>query len=469
MNLWDRPNKLSQAYLGDPVQRGPVSAQNWKAQRSPVFRPEHRAVRLGENWTVFFLLILFVGVHTQLSAPAVPHAFMAFLGASGIAVCNPDRFRPTIILWFARVFLAMTIVGILSSLFGGQDADTNFRSVCNFIYDIFIGFNAYVGLTRLGIKRTRSIFFKFLIVLLVGAILEVSGIIKPISDWFREHTLTTGLYVQDERDLQDYGILRPKFFASEPAKLGETIAISFVLWFSAIKRPNIRQIVGAVFLLFLGFYFVRTPVIVFGAIAYLLIRMVTLRYRGKIGSIRSSVVLLTYDAFATALPTFFLWFLDTAKDPPKFFTTGSFFARIIAPFYMAMQTFQTNPMFGIGFVAADGDALAKLAIDAYIVTGRISTIPRVSWDTLGAMSCSALWFSFVALGIVGVIVLLAELRLLFALLRTPIALFKVTGIVCFTFWLMFGRVNSPIAWVTFFMVAAVCEMRIRNFGLRSNE
>lgn len=423
-----------------------------------------RADSIRSNWTTLFLAIVVFGVHTNLSAPALPHTFLAFLGGCGILVVNYRRYTRQVVIWLLAFVVVVEALGILSHMLGGQDIATNARSGVNFCYDVFTGLNVFIGVTQMGLQRVRKFFFVYLLILVIGSGLELVNVTKSASDWFREHTVQSALYVNDDRDIQDYGgMLRPKFFGSEPARLGETMSICFCLWLAAIRKPNFLQWVLAIVLFAASLFIVRSPVIVFGFIAYLLVRLTTLRKGGIGASGLSRTILLAYSALGASLPVILAWYIDHGANVPKFFTTGSFYARVIAPYYMALEVLQQHAPFGVGFVEAEGDTLAKIAIYAYAGTGALFKIPHVAWAGLGGDACNAFWFSIISLGICGSLVLLAMLFVLFRIMRLRIALMSVACITCFTYWLMFGRPNAIEAWETFFLIAAICELRLRNF------
>lgn len=409
-------------------------------------------------FTAFFVFVIFFGVHTNLSAPFLPHAFVAFVGALGVAVVNRDRFTPSVLIWFIGLLLSLTLIEFLSELFGGEGIADGIRAVLNLGYDIFIGFAAFVGLLRLGPGGIRWLFLSVLIVLLVGAALEVANVTKSASDWFRVNTLQSGIYDRDQRDIADFGMIRPKFFASEPAKLGETMSIAFVLWLSMVRRVTVPTGIVAFLLLALGLFLVRSPVIVFGAIAYGLVCCAA--PSAPVGVVRRSVakfIIIGYNILALLVPTLAYWMINNIPSTPQYFTAGSFFARIIAPYYMAVEALRNRPLFGIG-LGAD-DALTRLAIGAYTATGRIHEVPIDAWATLGPNACSAFWFSFISIGVVGSLVLFVFVAFFLKVLKVEVKAIVVYGIVFSTFWLMFGRMNSPVAWVTLFMVVAICHMR----------
>jgi hypothetical protein len=387
----------------------------------------------------------------------MPHFFLAFLATLGIFMANYAKISFRVVLWFVITLILMTIIGLVASTFSGGDYDESFRATCNFIYDIFTGLGVYFALIQLGRLKIQRIFLIVLLVLIAGSILEVAGIGKSISDEFRASVVKTHLYEKNERDIEDYGGIRPKFFASEPSALGMSIAISFYLWFSAVRRPKLKHYTMAFLLLAVALYAVRTPVIVFGIFAYALTACVTRQRKGGWKDHLYRFIPPAYALGAVLAPSVFLG-LFLSASAPAYMMTGSFFSRMIGPFYVAKNVLISQPLFGIGLM--NPDALNHATISAYSSTGGLTHVDPGGLDLLGSVMVNAFWLTFVSFGACGTIILALLVRWMLRILKVPTSFAAVSLVVCFTFWQSTARINSPHAWLTFFAVAAICKLRL---------
>ncbi|UWZ86142.1 O-antigen ligase family protein [Occallatibacter riparius] len=413
---------------------------------------------------VGFVMLLFFGIHTGVSLPFLPHEFLAFLAACGLYLANRNRVTVRVLIWFVATFVAMSAVGLLAGQSAGVSFGTELRAIANFIYDIFTGLSVYYGLLRLGRDRVRKLFWAVLLVLVIGSVLEVVGIVKPLSDGFRQAVLTQGIYDLNDRDVAMYGALRPKFFASEPANLGVSISVSFYLWFAAMHRPRRKHYLAAFILLAVALYFVRSPVVVFGAIAYALTVCITRPWKGRWKRYLSSFIPRVYAVVAFLIPGVLLG-LTNVSGAPAYLTSHSMFSREIAPYYMAVQSVQSHPFFGIGL--QNDDQLTNIALGVYTMPGQEDKFSYENLEGFGQNSCNAFWFTFISFGIVGSIILGIMVARLLKLLRVRVSFISLCCVACLTYWMTFGRVNSPVAWFTFFVVAAACQLRMSNDMLNS--
>ena len=180
----------------------------------------------------------------------------------------------------------------------------------------------------------------------------------------------------------------------------------------------------------------------------------------------SSFVPQAYAVVACLIPGILLGLVDVSSAP-SYLKSNSMFSREIAPYYMAAQSIRTHPLFGIGL--QNDDQLTNVAISVYTMPGQESRVSFETLDTLGTDSCNAFWFTFISFGICGSIILGIMVARLLKLLRVRASFISLCCIACLTYWLTFGRVNSPVAWFTFFVVAAACQVRTSADTLNSQK
>ena len=408
------------------------------------------------------LVLLFVGIHTGLSVEVLTHYLLSLIAAVWIVYLLRSRIVADVQKWFLWFFGATAFICVMSAVEGTKDYAFAVHGAMTFQYNFFIGFSAYYAFMQIGLRRIRKTFFWIAIILVVGAWLEVIGIVKPLSDWFRESTILGFVYDADARDLFQYGAVRPKFFASEPSLLGMSIAISIFLWLGSYRAwPPTKELAKAGVLLVLGLYFVRSPTIIFGPVAYVLLQATVLA-RTQTSRLRRLAFRCTpwiYAAIITLFPLIFMYILLTDPHPPKYILTSSFFERVIEPYLFVLKVMQVHPFFGVGLL--DDNALTNLAIQAAGPFGKIFLGGGIQGALLlGQRVSNALWNVFISFGVAGSAILIYFLSRLMRLLKSPLSLFSFVPIICFTFWQGYGRVNLPAAWFVLFAAIALCSLRM---------
>jgi hypothetical protein len=411
--------------------------------------------------TTFFVLMLFFGMHTAVSVVfdgklIVPYV-VSFAAALGIISINIRQIEHGVVNWLMLLACVLLALALYTSNSGG-DYFGHFRSSAQFVYSVVIGYAAFLGLTVLRRERLEGIFFWVSVFLIIGAALEIYGPIKPISDWFRE-TFNSwyGLYDSDDRDILSYGGYRPKFFSSEPSLLGLTTGIALFIWLSAKKSFTPPDLILAILLSGVAFFFIRSPNVLFGLVAFLLLLLLSNRNTG-IWRLVSRLLVATYMAVTAFFPAICIYVTLTMPNAPAYMKGFSFFARIEAPFLIAADTLRSYPLFGIGL--GNEDRMNQLAVKTFNDMGLLSNFATLA-VALGAGQevGNIFWQYWIVFGLVGVLIICVLLSRFLKIIRVPHHGIVILGIAATTFWQGFGGVSAPLAAYVLFMVAAVSKIR----------
>jgi hypothetical protein len=406
--------------------------------------------------TIFSLLILLAGVHTALSIPYLPNNILAFAGAAMIFYINRDYITGSIVEWYIIAVLSITTLSVVSCVLNEGDYIPFISRGLTFIYNITIGLAVFIAIVHIGVRQSRVLFRAIALFLIIGATLELLGPMKPVSDWFRNATLSSGFYDLDGRDLEMYGgLVRPKFFASEPSILGVSIGISLFMWGCCFRKGNLFDRVVYLLAASAGFYAVRSPSIIMGLISVFIFYCIPYPKGGGFQRIYS-VIPLVYAAIAAVFPVIIKYTIDERVVGFEYINTNSFYARMISPFLIAVAVVDNKPWFGLGL--ANDRGLIDYGVKIYYSAGRLEYVPDYLYETLGPNAANAFWFIFISFGLVGAIVLWFLMSFLLKRLRVSTSMIYIVCTICFTFWYSFGRVNSPLAWVSFMMAAGLCRI-----------
>ncbi|MBX7435315.1 hypothetical protein JDV09_24905 [Mycobacterium sp. Y57] len=200
-------------------------------------------------------------------------------------------------------------------------------------------------------KTVRKTLFLWLMFIVVGMILEtIFSPIRELSDAFRHVVfLKELLYVDDVRDLNIYGFVRPKLFTAEPSHVASGFVIFGAGWYvlSSLRRRFILMLICTILaILFLGSPFVLLAL----PLAWFLDRMAS--GHAVFGLVAAGVPLL--GIVALILMRFSTRFADilSGKDT-------SFFVRFLGPYEVALKSIEQYPLFGVGIGA-------KPALDRHI-------------------------------------------------------------------------------------------------------
>lgn len=246
-------------------------------------------------------------------------------------------------------------------------------------------------------RRTeRCLLITMGLMILVG-VLEVYIGMKPIVDATRSlYTSENSIYEAVERDIRQYGRVRPTVFTSEPSSVGNFFGAIWLTWCCLI-RTNFRNAIKATILILAALFVIRSPTLGgFALVAPGLLLIINNRLRTGYTYLLSLLVSL-----AILFPYIYFHKHYLPEGPIKeFFDTGSFFIRQIAPLNVVMYGYITSPLFGLGseFYEIARELNSRILASQF---GGFYTNERLTLMPDGQFSTNAMWELFGTFGIVG--------------------------------------------------------------------
>lgn len=291
-------------------------------------------------------------------------------------------------------------------------------------------------------KTLEKVLFIILIVLFIGSLLEISGLIKGLSDSFREAVYKGGykVYENETRDISIVGFSRPKLFTSEPSLL----AIGFLVIANAwlILAFNRKNFLLAVFATLVMLYITGSPILVISLlVSVIIIFMRIKKATNRIYIVAIAAVFLAPIIMFLYLTTEFGVFL-TNRMQSSVVQAGTFNItsenlRMVFPYLTLVDIMRASPLFGIGISG-------KEIIEAY------STLPIAPEYAFGNNNFATL---FIYLGIVGSTLFIFVFR--GYLMRKGIGNIFLLAVVIAGLAQSMGAFESPRFWGYIFLIIAV--------------
>lgn len=407
--------------------------------------------------TFFSVFLIFFGLHTEIALTngnqlLVPFV-ITFVGAVCILFLNIKRIKFPIVGLFGVLSLILTIFAIITSQ-GDGNLPQHIVSTGQLLYSLIIAYGSFLGIQVIGMRRASRFFLFSAIVLIVGSLLELYGGLRPISDAFRHAVNSwqpTSIYNGDLRDIQNYGGIRPKFFAREPAILGSMIGYAILFWFLSARRYSAFRFLGATALTVPAFLLVRSPEII---ICFFLAFLFFLLEIGRAATSRARVIWLSVSVLVAMLIAPGLVASNT-----NYGQSGSFFYREIAPPLVTAAVLRSQPFFGTGIggwgqVLTYGETVFNKAPGS--VYRNLQHVEMTDPDAAKDLLHSAAWEFWSDLGVLGGILVLWVLARALRELKVPCRFFILSGgALIFT---MSGALNNPREWVCLFTFACLYQM-----------
>jgi hypothetical protein len=265
---------------------------------------------------------------------------LVIIGAMFLVPHMVPRMRNLLWLGWLVFFLTVSLVA------GGSGADLFGKRLTSWLQIIVAIGCAHIILCAMDYPKTvRKTLFLWLMFIVVGMILEtVFSPIRDLSDAFRHVVFAKEiLYVDDVRDLNVYGFVRPKLFTAEPSHVATAFVIFGAGWYvlSSLRRRwrlTLLLICTILSILFLGSPFVLLVL----PLAWFLDRIAS--GYAVFGIVAAGVPVLGIVAIVlTRFSTRFANILS-GKD-------GSFFLRFQGPYEVALRSIEQYPIFGVGIGA----------------------------------------------------------------------------------------------------------------------
>lgn len=404
------------------------------------------------------LLILFLlGIYLNLSinlGRGVPVPTV-IAGPAGLAllVRNAGRIEGRHLMALLAVIL-LFLVSILSApdyrfLF------ERFKGFVQLSYSLIIGYGVFVTILKYDRDQIGRIFLGFCLIVIAGCALENYAGLRAVSDAFRAAVFEIGVYKADIRDLEYYGMIRPKLFTSEPSAVTFSFTLYAFTWFM-LSTWRLKLLVYLA-MLAAGFLLMRGPTLLLG---FLLVIPYELCIAGRrasgdstqrnvvrlfVASVLAVLLLFAFYGIATTFYSERLTQILNGSDP-------SFFSRVIGPSRVAAQVMSQHPVAGAGITGEE--FIADIVLQIYTISPELPSAWR--YANVQDVLTNYFWLHWIYLGIVWGLVMLAALAWYMRALGTPSLVF------CGAVWLIFGQASgayvAPRVWLVLYLSCAAAAL-----------
>lgn len=338
---------------------------------------------------VFFLLSIYTEVPLYLTDTFfIPSFLTVFSIPVLVAACRKKLFKSDMYFIF-QVMGVLVLTAVLSP--GRGFMMEKFIGVVQTTVSITAGVLLLKLMGHMDTKIIRQILLMLVAALVVGTVLEVSGVLKGASDAFREAVYIGDgykAYSNDARDMMLTGFLRPKLFTSEPSLL----AIGFFAFANSwlllsFNRWNFLAVFSATVVMLLT---TGSPIIFISLlISFFLILLNIRRPINRVIIVTAVTVLIALVSVVLYLTTEFGMLLTerllSSLEHTTTYAITSENLRIVFPYLTLVDILRASPVFGTGISG-------KEVIEAY------STLPLDPRYAFGNNNFAAL---FIYLGLVG--------------------------------------------------------------------
>jgi hypothetical protein len=397
---------------------------------------------------IIFLAGIYLGVALPITQtvpmPAAPSGFVGVV----LLWRRRDDITPSHLA--ALLVVLLCYIGSILSAANYSFLIKRFTGLIQLTYSLMIGYALFLTLVRASRDQLARLFMGFSLLLLIGALLESYGGLRPISDAVRSHIYDRGIYDADLRDEILYGRIRPKVFSSEPS----AVTFSYTLFaFGWLATTRWRwKYLGYLGLLGVAFVALPGPTLL---LMLLLAVPVELFLSGSTNNsagrgvkivVMSAVVLIAFAWASTSI--FSQRFRDISQG-----NDASFFFRVTGPALTAIDVLQRHPWAGAGLTGEN--YIADEIMNVYMRSGEFYS--GWQFQKISDSITNYFWLHWIYLGMVwGVIVAIA---LNFWL--------KVLGVrntaFCWMVWAVLGQASgayvSPKNWTVLLLAAAAAVAR----------
>lgn len=360
-------------------------------------------VRVSQILLFFILLLSYLKIHG---------AGIVFVAALAFSLMVYFRYRSA---WSAPALYIIGLSGflvlhtILTQLslpsfygFGKDQAKIALYSVTN----VCIIVTSLYLISRAEPSSHRGAVYWVMVAMIVVGAMEAYGPIKPMVDVVRSlYTSEFSIYAATERDLAQYGAVRPSVFTSEPSSVGNFFGALWLCYICTIK-VSMRRFVNTALLLFaLALYVFRSPTLV----GYLAVApgLLLVKSGRPVAGYLSLIVVL----FGVLLAPNLLWLMKSDVEPAslrRFLSTGSFFIRQISPYIAVSSAMEVSPIFGAGpsyyqLAREETAGMLSYLFGGFYTDSRLAEMPdgqfvtNATWEfvgTFGIAGCAILAFIF---------------------------------------------------------------------------
>lgn len=331
-----------------------------------------RAGQLVESWLVnaldYALVSLYLlGVYTNLGIYSggrllIPSVLCGFSG-SLLLLKNFRQIRAAHLINLGAL-IGIAVVTVVFSPHFWECLLEHIKSLAQFIYALGLAYGFYLEISRWPLKQVRNLFLGIVVAILAGLVLEVYTPFAQISDAAREILYRDAfLYASEERDLRDFGVLRPKLFTQEPSHPAKFLLSSATIWL-ALSTSRFRSLIYGGMIL-LALFLTRSGILL--AAGFLGVAVLYFLPHPSSRPQKRRITLIHYLALPVGLVmTAVLGFL---VSPERFKAAQSdadtsTFMRFHGPATVAHDVLIAYPFFGAG--VGGNEAVSDIILPIYI-------------------------------------------------------------------------------------------------------
>lgn len=400
---------------------------------------------MNRRFVGFLLWVAVFGAYTRTSF-YFPYDIYVVPGLLGLLLTRTKREMISVSI-FIVAFVVIHFVGTVLIYRNDNYIYEQASSLGLFGLSIFSSLGFYGLLRRLNeVKFARLMLLGFSAVVLF-ALLERVGITSGASDYIRSLLYPAEvIYLNDARDVSNYGFVRPKVFSSEPSYVAQFFS-SFAVAFFVLYRG--KNSIGRATALFSVLLVILPSVSILAGYLLVLVDKVLL---SKNTVRRSDFKTFSFYVLGLSIALIGLWSIAVRVGYLGGDLEVSAYIRLVEPARLALNSLLTRPLFGFG-IGANG-SLSQLVLLVRTASDTPYHILKLYSDQLvsGSFLFSILW----QFGLIGTGVYIALVFRLFKLLSNSSAL-----CICY-FGLLsvsLGDFHTPVSWFLIIPVAVALKIR----------
>lgn len=342
----------------------------------------------------YFAFFVLVGIQTGISLTANGQLIFPFVLAACAACPLIFRYKKDIPLKEISYILLFTISNCIINSFYLDNFFDSLRSVAALSNAIWIGTSIYLFNMNYNKIKINNFYFIISTLFIVLAYLEIYTNFRIVSDMFRLYINEwRGVYLADERDINNYGGIRSKVFASEPSILGIVSSFVFMSWYLTV---NFRTFFNKILYIILNvamFYAARSATI----FIFMFVGFTMSYFQRRRNASLSLMVAATCFFLIAIVAIYSIEYFLNAPESGGYFRTGSYFIRQIGPPIIAWEAILESPILGLGI--GESRQVYDLIMDQYAKYGLFDLFPyfinaELGWRQLVTNAFFELWISF---------------------------------------------------------------------------
>jgi hypothetical protein len=321
---------------------------------------------------------------------------------------NAPRVRVTHLAWLAGL-VGIAAVTVFLAPQAGAYLGPRAKGLVLWAYSLVCAYALILEMTRWPREHLARLMLGFSLILLAGCVLEVAGLLRPISDAFRRAAFPTGALVFRARDLEIAGFERPRLFVSEPSDVAKfLLLISFA--YVTLSTSRFRHAVG-LGLCVAATALTRSPIAVLllplQALVMVLGRPLIPGRRLMSRPLAATVLVVAAvlaTAFATALLASRIQQAAEGRD-------ASSVIRVVAPVVIAWETLNASPWWGAGISGTE--SIEEAIVAGFELAGIAALADPAALNsemTLANLVGNAFWLHWINFGLLGGLLALWLLR-----------------------------------------------------------